>query len=275
MVTRDRRERVLHALERMPPGVPVCLVDNASADGTAAAVRERFPTVDVLEPGRNLGSAARTLGARHLNMPFTAFADDDSWWAPGALERAAAALERFPRLALVAARVLVGPQEALDPTCAAMGAGGLPASGRPLPGPAVLGFVACGAVVRTSAFLSVGGFSPRYGIGGEERRLAADLAVAGWDLAYLDDVVAHHHPGREARPGRSWRVVRNDVWSAWLDRPAGAAVRRTARVLAAAPPAVALRAGAEAVRGLPWVLRERRVAPPEVQAALAHLERDG
>ena len=35
-----------------------------------------------------------------------------------------------------------------------------------LPGPRVLGFVACGAVVRRSPFLAAGGFSSKLGIGG-------------------------------------------------------------------------------------------------------------
>jgi N-acetylglucosaminyl-diphospho-decaprenol L-rhamnosyltransferase len=32
----------------------------------------------------------------------------------------------------------------------------------------VLGFVACGAVVRRSAFLEADGFHPRFEVGGEE-----------------------------------------------------------------------------------------------------------
>jgi hypothetical protein len=41
-----------------------------------------------------------------------------------------------------------------------------------LPGPPVLGFVACGAVVRRSAYLAVGGFSPVVFFLGEETLLA-------------------------------------------------------------------------------------------------------
>ena len=272
MVTRDRREAALASLAQVPAGVPVCVVDNASTDGTAAAIRERFPGVDVVAGRENLGAAGRTLGARRLGTPLVAFADDDSWWAPGALELAAELFDRHPRLALAAARVLVGPEERLDPTCAAMRESPLPPA-RDLPGPPVLGFVACGAVVRAEAFLAVGGFDPRYGIGGEEVRLALDLAAAGWGLAYVDSLVAHHHPAASARPGRSWHALRNDLWSAWLRRPVASAARATADLLRGAPPDVAARAGVDALRGLPWVLRERRVVPAEVEARLALLER--
>jgi hypothetical protein len=61
--------------------------------------------------------------------------------------------------------------------------------------------------------------------------------------------------------------LRNALWCAWLRRPAPSALRRTAELLRAAQPAA--RAGAlDALRGLGWVLRERRPVCPELDAAL-------
>jgi N-acetylglucosaminyl-diphospho-decaprenol L-rhamnosyltransferase len=276
VATRNRRDTLLATLPRLleaPERPPVVVVDNGSSDGTADAVRAAFPQVTVIGSDVNLGAGARTLGLRALDTEFVAFADDDSWWAPGALARAVELLDRHPRLGLVAARVLVGPDERLDPVCAAMAASPLaPASA----GPAVLGFVACGAVVRRSAYLAAGGFDARYGIGGEERRLALDLAARGWELAYVADVVAHHHPdGGMPRPGRGERVVRNELWSAWLRRPRRSAVRRTAAILrglASRHPGVTLRGALAALAGLRWVVRERRVVPPHVERAVRALE---
>jgi N-acetylglucosaminyl-diphospho-decaprenol L-rhamnosyltransferase len=273
MVTRDRRASALDALSRVDPRIPVCVVDNGSADGTAEAIRERFPKVDVVAAGRNLGAGGRTLGARRLRTPLIAFADDDSWWARDALARAEVLFARHPRLGLAAAKVLVGPQDKLDPVCELMRDS--PIAPRPdLPGPPVMGFVACGAIVRRRAFLAAGGFDERYGIGGEEERLALDLAAAGWDLAYVDTLVVHHHPASAPRPGRVWRELRNDLWSTWLRRPLPSAARRTTRLLRSAPPPVALRATVEAARGLPWVLRERRVVPPTLEATLSAFDVD-
>jgi GT2 family glycosyltransferase len=276
VVTRNRSSALdgtLRILRALPERPPVVVVDNGSTDGTAALVRRRHPGVQVLELGENLGCAGRTVGARHVAEPYVAFSDDDSWWEPGALARAVAVLDRHPRLAVLAARVLVGSEQRLDPVCAAMAASPLPPAAD-LPGPAVLGFVACGAVVRRGAFLSVGGFDGRFGIGGEEELLAIDLAAAGWGLAYVDEVVAHHYPSPVRDPVRRRRAeVRNALWSAWLRRPAGAAVRRSARVLAARAGDVAAWRGAlDAVQGLPWVLRERRPVVPELDAALRALE---
>jgi hypothetical protein len=119
----------------------------------------------------------------------------------------------------------------------------------------------------------VGGFDVRLGVGGEEELLSVDLAASGWGLAYEEEVVAHHHPSPSRDPSGRRRVqVRNALWSAWLRRPLGGAARRTAHLAALAMhqpgawPGVLL-----AMRGLPWVLRERRPVDRELEAALRSL----
>jgi len=277
IATRDRRAQLLDALGRittLAERPEVVVVDNGSADGTARAVRERFPGVRVATLPRDRGAAARNVGVEMLDTPYVAFSDDDSWWAPGGLARAGDLLRGHPRVAVVAARVLVGEDERLDPTCAAMARSPLH-GGDTGPGPAVLGFVACGAVVRREAFLAVGGFDERYGIGGEEARLALALAVAGWELRYVAEVIAHHHPTPSpTRADRAAQVLRNDLWTAWSARPLAASVRATGRLLRAAGSGrVAARGLLGAVRGGAWILRERRPAPPRVERELRTLER--
>jgi GT2 family glycosyltransferase len=279
MASRDRRDRVLDALTRLaslPEGPPLVLVDNGSRDGTPEAVTAALPRVDVVRTGRNLGGAARTVGAERLATPFVAFADDDTWWSPGALRRAATVLEGAPDLGGVAARVLVGAGRRLDPVCEAMAASPLPR--RPgWPGPGVLGFVACGVVLRRDAFLAAGGFHPRYGIGGEEELLALDLAAGGLGIAYDPGLVAIHDPAPSRDPARRRRVqARNAVWTAWLRREPAAAGRATAGAVRAAARDRAAAAGlADAVRGGRWVLGERRVVPADVRAAARAVERSG
>jgi GT2 family glycosyltransferase len=276
IATRDRRERLLETLDRLRDlreDPPVVVVDNGSADGSPGAIHRRHPGVEVIEAGRNLGPSARTLGVRRAATPFVAFNDDDSWWAPGALDRAAAMLRAHERLALVAARVLVEPGGRVDPTCRLMERSPL-APDAVLGLPQVLGFVACGAVVRRSAFLAVGGFAPRLPIGGEETLLAIDLMTAGWTLVHAPDVVAHHEPGVSGRPrpGRRRAQLVSALWTAWLRRPLPRAMRITADVLSSAGPD-APAALAAAARGLPWIVRERRAVPPRTEAALRAVER--
>ncbi|WP_435741287.1 glycosyltransferase family 2 protein [Nocardioides sp. SYSU DS0663] len=250
---------------------PVVLVDNGSRDGTPAHVRRDFPHVEVIELPANIGAPARNVGVEAATTPYVAFADDDSWWAPGALDRAAAVLERHPRLALVHARILVGPEETLDGLCAELAHSPLPRSPG-LPGPAVLGFIACGSVVRREAFLEVGGFDPVVEFAGEEERVALDLVARGWDLAYVEDVVAHHHPSpvRDADGRRRTRVVRNRLLTALMRRPWPVVLGEAGTTLRAGD-WPALRGLLEAVRRSPRALGRRDVVPGRVEDLLALL----
>ena len=99
IATRNRRPELLRTLGRLhelPERPPVIVVDNASADGSAAAVRDRSrPSRSRMLP-LNAGAAARNIGAALAATPYVAFSDDDSWWEPGALARAATALDADP-----------------------------------------------------------------------------------------------------------------------------------------------------------------------------------
>lgn len=149
----------------LPEAPAIIVVDNGSTDDTVATLRDLGAGVTVLELGHNAGAAGRNIGVAHARTPYVAFADDDSAWAPGALTHAARLLDQHPDLALVAARILVGDDATLDPMCAEMAASPLPAAPGS-PGPSVLGFAACGAVVRRDAFLRVGGFDEHYASAG-------------------------------------------------------------------------------------------------------------
>jgi GT2 family glycosyltransferase len=276
VLTRDRLPELLATLDHLralPEKPKVVVVDNASSDGTPQAVRSRYPEVEVVLLDRNLGAAGRNVGVGRVDTPYVAFSDDDSWWAPGSLSRAADLLDAHPRLGVLAARILVGPEQREDPICAEMSAGPLPVE-PDLPGAPVLGFLACAAVARRSAYLQAGGFDPRLQIGGEEELLATDLASRGWGLAFVEEVVAHHHPStaRDAHARR--RIgIRNTLWFLWLRRPAPSAARRTLGLLRTLPrDAVSLAGLVDALRGLPWVARRRRVVPPHVESMLRALD---
>ncbi|HEV2068942.1 MAG TPA: glycosyltransferase, partial [Acidimicrobiales bacterium] len=232
IMTRNRCQSLsttLDHLAAMPERPPVVVVDNGSTDDTARVV-DGAPGVRLVGLASNEGVGARNVGGEAVSTPYVAFCDDDSWWAPGSLARAAGVLDAHPSLGAVTAHVLVGPDEHDDPTSLAMAGGPLHAVPG-LPGVPVGGFLACALVVRRQAFLDVGGFQPAFSVGGEEALLAIDLLDAGWALHYLPDVVVHHHPSpTHHRSGRRRRQLRNDLWTLWLRRPLG---RATGRSLAA------------------------------------------
>src|SRR4051794_23802189 len=228
IATRDRRRELLRTLDRLhqlPERPPVIVVDNASSDGSAAAVREHFPAVTLRVLPGNAGAAARNAGVALAATPYVAFSDDDSWWDPGALTRAAAALDADPRLGLIAARTLTGPARVPDPVNELMARSPLRDDGTS----EVLGFLACACVVRKEAFLGVGGFSRLLFFIGEERLLSYDLATAGWARRYLPDVGAGHEPSaiRPAPPPRHPAERRHPPLPPRARRPPGGGLAQT------------------------------------------------
>jgi GT2 family glycosyltransferase len=276
MSNSNRRDEVLASLDRLtrlPERPRIVIVDNASVDGTAAAVAKRYPQVEVLPAGGNLGAAARNLGVRYVDAPYVALCDDDTWWEPGSLKCAADLFDAHPRLGLAVARILVGPEEEEDPICAVLEKSLLPRE-PDMPGPSLLGFLAGASVVRRSAFLAAGGFEQRFFIGGEEELLAADLVSSGWWLCYLPKLLVHHYPStRRDLNSRQGHLLRNALWFTWLRRPLPSALRKTGRLIRTAPRMSATWRGlAEALAGLPWVLRHRRVVPPRIEQWLRLLD---
>jgi N-acetylglucosaminyl-diphospho-decaprenol L-rhamnosyltransferase len=266
VVTRNRAGELRRSLARHE--APVIVVDNASTDGTPRTARSAGARL-VRQP-ENRGAAARNDGVRAAGTRYVAFADDDSWWAPGALARAVEIMDAYPRTALLSARVLVGEDEHLEPVSEQMARSPL---GHPagLPGPAILGFLACAAIVRRDAFLDVGGFSDTLHFGGEEELLSLDLATAGWGLAYVPELVVHHHPSphRPDPAARRRRQARNRLLTAWLRRPLPAFGREVLSALGTREGRGGL---ADAARVWSQVAGERRPVPPEVERARATLD---
>ena len=168
-------------------------------------------------------------------------------------------LDAYPRVGVLTARLLNGPEEIEDTICQTLAASPLPRG--PLPGKPLLGFLAGASVVRRTAFLEAGGFDPRFFIGGEEQLLAIELAVRGWTLCYVPQLVVHHHPSpRRDSKRRNLHVVRNRLWVTWLRRPVTRAVGDTLSALRwTLRDWSAARGVLGALAGLPWILRERRV----------------
>jgi N-acetylglucosaminyl-diphospho-decaprenol L-rhamnosyltransferase len=87
----------------------IVVVDNASSDGTAAAVRERWPGVRVIDAGGNLGfAAANNIGIRQTFGDLIVLLNPDTVPRPRSLDRMAVLLEDRPDAAVVGPRLVDG-----------------------------------------------------------------------------------------------------------------------------------------------------------------------
>jgi hypothetical protein len=204
----------LHAHVRLP--FETIVVDNASADGSAQAVRESFPAARVIASTSNVGfSRANNLGLRAARGEHVLVLNSDCEVRPGAVEALVGVLDARPEVGLVGPRtvgvdgrpqvsfgprltplaewsqrrlvrgVKEGRREALDRAAAAAAAAGEP------------DWVSASCLLARRAVLEkVGGFDESFFLYEEDVDLCLRVRAAGWRVAYTPAAEVLHHLGR-------------------------------------------------------------------------------
>jgi GT2 family glycosyltransferase len=116
---RELVEACLHSIEAQADELQleVVVVDNASADGTAAMVRDRFPWVQLVASRENLGFArANNLAIERASGASLLLLNPDTVVPRGALVAAVSALEQRSDVGMLGCK-LVRPDGSLDHAC--------------------------------------------------------------------------------------------------------------------------------------------------------------
>jgi GT2 family glycosyltransferase len=284
--THDTRELTLRCLDALyaapPPGLEVILVDDASRDGTAEAVRDRHPQVDVLRhetPARFTGAA--NAGLARARGEILLLLNSDTEIEPEGLARLAGIFAGEPWLGIAGALLHYpdgSPQWSggREPTLAWFFAlaSGLPAllsrlpfyrrvyrRGRPLDPerPAAVDWVTGAAMaIRRQVWEAAGPLDEGFRFYAQDLDLCLRARRAGWRVEVRPDFrVLHHHGATIGRdPGARKRQQPELLWSdllRWARKHRGKAWGARA--------AAALRTGA----GLRLAIH--RLARPFVSAA--------
>jgi N-acetylglucosaminyl-diphospho-decaprenol L-rhamnosyltransferase len=211
--------RTLAALTReLRPGDELIVVDNASQDGTAVAVREAASEATLVEPLANLGFAKGcNLGARAASAELVCFLNPDAVPEPGfrdAIERPAADGSGWTAWqALVSSdggRLVSSAGGVLHFTGLAWAG----AAGRPRGTAAErLGFLsgACLALER-KRFLELGGFAEDYFLYHEDVDLSLRILLTGGTLGVCTDAVVDHEYDFDKGPAK-WRHLERNRWA--------------------------------------------------------------
>jgi GT2 family glycosyltransferase len=93
----------------------IIVVDNASADGTAAIVRERWPAVTVVDAGANIGfAAANNLGIRRSSGELVLLLNPDTLIPAGEIDELVEALDHLPEVAIIGPRIVAAGRAELS-----------------------------------------------------------------------------------------------------------------------------------------------------------------
>ena len=211
VVNASRREQLLALLEslaaelRGPLAVEVVVLDNASEDGSADAVRERFPWGRVIEQPYRAGFGANhNRVIRETRGRYVYVLSHDALVEPGSLERMVAYMDESPCVGVLAPRIRYPdgrPQASAwrfpSPLVAALGTLTLARRGvvqshgeevRP-----VDWAMGCALLLRRSALDEVGVFDEGFFMYSEETDLSRRLARAGFETRLFPSVTVFHH----------------------------------------------------------------------------------
>ena len=282
-------ERCLSALKAQTfREFEVVVVDNASSDGSADFVRERFPEYSVLQLSANVGFAAgNNAGARNATATYLAFLNNDTEVDPAWLATLVDVAERDPSVGLVASHIVfMDPPGIVDSAgdgYLRCGGGFKHGYGQPVSGKhgveEVFGACGAGFLIHRSLFELIGGFDEDFFVVYEDVDLSYRARLAGARSVCAFDAVVRH--AGSASLGRvSTAAVyygqRNLEWTWIKNSPPGLLLRSfpshmlydLAGLIAYARAGhlgAWIRAKGAALAGLPSMLRKRR----KIQGATA------
>jgi len=224
LVNTNSRELLLACLESLRGSdAEVVVLDNASEDGSAAAVRERFPEVRVIEQRHRAGFGANhNTVIRATTGRYVFVLNEDTTSEDWGFERMVTHLDANPRVAALGPRLVYPdgrPQASAwrfpSPATAALGLltlgrTGIVQSGGSKPRD-VDWAMAAALLLRREALDEVGLFDEEFFIYSEETDLSRRLRDAGWRAQYFPHVTVVHHESQfsagipERRINEMWR----------------------------------------------------------------------
>ncbi|MCG5431631.1 glycosyltransferase family 2 protein [Mycobacterium sp. MYCO198283] len=196
--------------------VSVVLADNGSVDGSVEAAVQRYPNVELLRTGGNLGyGSAANRGVAHTPADeFVVVANPDVQWGPGSIDALLDAALRWPRAGALGP-LIRDPDGSVYPSARHLPSlvrGGMHAVVGPLwksnpwtvayrqerqePSERPVGWLSGSCLLlRRKAFDEVGGFDERYFMYMEDVDLGDRLGRAGWQNVYVPSAEVLHDKG--------------------------------------------------------------------------------
>ncbi len=191
----------LSALERHRDEIhEVIVVDNASADDSAAQVKEHFPWVTLIESSSNLGfGVANNVAFSQSSGDLLFLLNPDACVEKGCFAAIRKYMESHPDIGM-AGTVTFDENGQKQPTAVYEYPGHRysPESFQNLPGN-IAWLLGAGLVVRREVMEQVGGFDPDFFLYGEDIDLSLRIRQANWPLGYIEDAGITHLGGQSER----------------------------------------------------------------------------
>ncbi len=199
LVNYNRREELLLTIEKTKYLIEnsiwdyeIVIVDNASSDGSAGAVKANHPDVVLIENKVNTGAPAWNLGFAKAQGEYFIIIDDDSHVVSG-LDDAINHLDKKPDIGILALNVTTGPYTS--------------EGWRWKDGQDIVGFIGCGAIFRKSVYDKIGGYADWIFLYANEWDLGIRSIDAGYRVEYFAKCKVDHRTSAVHRSTKRLRVL--------------------------------------------------------------------
>jgi GT2 family glycosyltransferase len=198
IVNYNRRDELLTTLQKTKELITsdsaayeMIVVDNASLDGSAAAIREKFPDVVVVENSANTGAPAWNLGFAIAKGDYFIILDDDSHIEFG-LEEALEYMENNKDTGVLALNITNGPYKTKDWKWRG--------------NQELIGFFGCGAILRKETYEKVGGYADWIFLYVNEFEYGLRCLNKGYKIRYFENSSVNHRASAKNRSNKRLRV---------------------------------------------------------------------
>ncbi|MCS6910188.1 MAG: glycosyltransferase family 2 protein [Anaerolineales bacterium] len=216
---RELLRACLHSLPLNDPQTEVIVVDSASSDGSAAIVRDEFPSVRLIASEVNLGySRGNNLGLKHARGDYLLVLNPDTEVVGDALSVMCAYMDTHPQVGVLGPQLVYAdgvPQSTrrrfptlltalfestwLQPLAPRSVLDRYYARDLPAEQPAEVDWlVGAALLLRREAYQQVGGFDEGFFMYSEELDLCRRMKAANWKVVHLPAARILHHEARSS-----------------------------------------------------------------------------
>ena len=174
----------------------IVVVDNASTDGSAAEIKQKFPEVVLIENPVNTGAPAWNLGFEKATGKYFIILDDDSHIESG-LNDALAYLDEHKEVGVLALNISGGAYQTKHWTDLEE----------------KVGFIGCGAIIKKELYDAIGGYADWIFLYSNEWDFGIRAIEAGYKIVYFEHCRVTHRASVINRTSKRLIVytVRNEM----------------------------------------------------------------
>lgn len=185
------------------PNFKIILVDDCSTDDSVVFLRDKYPTVTIIENEKNFGAAkTRSNGIKSGNAEYVVTMDNDATLSPDWLTKMVKLMESDEKIGQAGGKILsfnnpkiiaeAGVSMSFRGRGYPIGEGRLASDDKYNKERKVLSISTASMIVRRKILNKIGGFCDAYYYGYEDTDLSLMINIAGYKVIYYPEAVSYH-----------------------------------------------------------------------------------